>query len=98
MIICILAPNDKVEVVRERAKQIPKFANHTALSVPVSATGDLPATHWFCTFSTDEELYAQIKALQEFSEVVEADPKAFLEGKKLKPIPLRKVIAAGKVQ
>jgi len=93
MIICILASNENIDVVRERAKQILQFATHAALTVPVSEYGEMPATHWFCTFNASEEVFQQIKDLQEFSEVAEADPRTFLKEHNLKIISFKKVIA-----
>lgn len=91
MIICILAADENIKEVRESAKQIPQFAKHTALAIPVSPTGEMPVTHWFCTFKASEEVYQQIKDLQHFTEVVESAPRAFLEGRNLKIIPMDKL-------
>lgn len=98
MVICILVLNEHLDSARESAKKIPQFEKHTALAIPVSENADLPASHWFCSFNASDDVFEQIKNLQEFSEVVESDPKEFLQSKNLQIIPLRKVIAARKAQ
>jgi hypothetical protein len=49
------------------------------LSIPVSETGQLPATHWFCFINVTEEGYQKMLALQEHSIYEESGPKEFLE-------------------
>jgi hypothetical protein len=56
------------------------------LSIPVSETGQLPATHWFCFMNVDEEGYQKILAVQEHSVYEESAPKEFLEKWNLKII------------
>jgi len=98
MVICILSTDENIVIVRERAKQIPQFAQHTALAIPVSATGDAPPSHWFCTFNASDEVFEAIKGLQEYTEVEEAEPRPFLESRKLKIISLKKLIAHKKAK
>lgn len=93
MIICILASNENISTVRERAKQIPQFAEHTSLAIPVSSDGEMPISHWFCTFNASDEVYQQVKDLQDLSEVVESEARPFLESRNLKVISLKKVVA-----
>lgn len=49
------------------------------LSIPVSETGQLPATHWFCFVTVTEEGYQKMLAVQEHSIYEELGPKEFLE-------------------
>lgn len=49
------------------------------LSIPVSETGQLPATHWFCFLNVTEEGYQKMLAVQEHSIYEESGPKEFLE-------------------
>jgi hypothetical protein len=56
------------------------------LSIPVSETGQLPATHWFCFMNVDEEGYQKLLAVQEHSIYEESSPKEFLEKWNLKII------------
>lgn len=93
MEVCILCPDENIKVVRERAKQIPAFSNHTALSIPVSGDGELPVTHWFCKFNASDEVYQAMKDLQQFTEIEESNAVDFLSNKNLKVIPLKKIIA-----
>jgi hypothetical protein len=94
MNICILCQDKDIAEVRQKAKQIEQFAKHTALAIPLSETGEPMPTHWFCTLSPSPEVYEQIKALQNLSEVVEAEPRAFLESRKLKAISVKKIVKA----
>ena len=93
MIICILCTDENIAVVRERAKEIPQFASHTALAIPVSETAEMPPSHWFCTFNASDGVYQAIKELQEYTEVEESQPQAFMESRNLKVISLKKMIA-----
>lgn len=56
------------------------------LRIPVSATGNLPVTHWFCFLNASEETYAKIMEIREYSTVEESGPKEFLEKWNLKII------------
>ena len=75
MRICILCEDINIVEARENCKNIfpvekleinvSKFIDSdklpkTHLSIPVSETGELPATHWFCFMSTNEEAYNRI--------------------------------------
>ena len=76
MRVNILCPNSKVEESREIAKGITK---EIALKIPVSATGKMPATHWFCTLETDESGYNKIMELKKNSVIESGYPKQFLD-------------------
>lgn len=49
------------------------------LSIPVSETGKLPATHWFCFMNVSDEGYKKLIEIQEHSIYEESSPKEFLE-------------------
>jgi hypothetical protein len=98
MKICILATDDKVAVVRERAATIPAFVRHTTMNIPLSPTGDAPPTHWFCTFDATDSMYQQIVALQQDSEVVQSEPDAFLTSRNLKVISVQKMVEAKRTE
>lgn len=63
---------------------LPEIKEH--LSIPVSETGELPATHWFCFMNVTEAGYAKVKSIQEHSIIEESAPKEFLTKKGLKII------------
>jgi hypothetical protein len=85
MQVCILAKNENIEVVREKARQkIEKFANHyQILGIGLSETGEKPITHWFCTFDASQEMIDKLKSIQEFTEIEVTNPRSFLKKFKL---------------
>ena len=68
--------------LRDYKESLPK--GH--LSIPLSETGELPATHWFCFLNTDEAGYARILSVQQHSIIEESSPREFLLSKGLKMI------------
>lgn len=102
MRLCILCEDSKVELARENIKTVPnnkpKPVLHPALqayketltkvhlSIPVSETGELPATHWFCFMNVTQEGYDQLLSIQEHSVIEEGSPKEFLSKWNLKII------------
>jgi hypothetical protein len=101
MRICILCEDKNIVEARENCKNIfpaervevslPNFLvkdklPKTHLSIPVSETGKLPATHWFCFMSTNEEAYNRIINNKLYSTIEEGSPKEFLEKWNLKVI------------
>jgi hypothetical protein len=64
-------------VFKERLGIADKEYKH--LSIPVSETGKLPATHWFCFMNVSEEGYKKMLDVQEHSVYEEMGPKEFLE-------------------
>jgi hypothetical protein len=56
------------------------------LSIPVSETGQLPATHWFCFINVDQTGYDKLLSVQEHSVIEEGSPKEFLSKWNLKII------------
>lgn len=100
MRICILCEDHHVSTARAKAadilpKRVPaqvlaKFKSGSEepdhLKVPVSPTGELPATHWFCATKVDEQTYQKMLAVQEHTIIEEAVPSEFLEKHGLKRI------------
>ena len=84
MRLCILATNENVEAVRARAAEnMPTMTQ--ILNFPVSSTGELPATHWFCNFKVSEAMYENLMSLKNLSEMeIHDNSKKFLEERNLK--------------
>jgi hypothetical protein len=87
MRINILATNENVENVRNTAAaHFEHLARRGFLTVPVSATGEYPATHWFCNFLISEEMHNKLMSLQNLSEMELGSVKMFLKNRGLKII------------
>lgn len=88
MQICILAKNENIEEVREKARQeVKEFEKHqTLLSVGLSSNGEKPITHWFCTFDASQEMIDKLKSIQELTEIEISNPRSFLKKNKLSSI------------
>lgn len=56
------------------------------LKIPLSPTGELPATHWFCFINTNEATYQKMLASQKYTIIEEAVPSEFLDKHNLKKI------------
>jgi hypothetical protein len=56
------------------------------LRIPLSESGNLPATYWFCFMNTTEDGYSKLLTVQEHSIIEENNPKEFLEKWNLKII------------
>lgn len=74
MRINILTSEENVEQVRET------WVTKNILKIPVSPTGELPATHWFCTMAGEPDKMMAIYERRNLS-IMELDlgPKEFLE-------------------
>lgn len=81
MRICILTENSKVEQVREG------WVTKDVLKIPVSSTGQNPATHWFCSMAGEESKMMEIYNKKNLS-IMELDisPREFLNKWNLKII------------
>lgn len=81
MRINILIEDSKVAQARQN------MGYDNILKIPVSTTGQMPATHWFCTMAGEEEKMNSILAKQNLS-IMESNigPKEFLEKWNLKVI------------
>jgi hypothetical protein len=56
------------------------------LKIPLSSTGELPATHWFCFINVSEETYQKMLDSQKYTIIEESVPSEFLEKYNLKKI------------
>lgn len=81
--LSILCEDSVIKEARARAKS---FLNADVLNIPVSNTGKLPATHWFCHLQTTDEGYAKFMEMQLYTTIEESGPKDFLSKHKLKII------------
>lgn len=81
--LCILCEDSKVAAARESAKE---FSKSEVLTIPVSANGSLPATHWFCFLNATDEGFDQLISVREHCIMEELPPKEFLSKWKLKII------------
>lgn len=80
MRICILCEDSKLAQVRE------KMGKKNILTIPVSETGQNPATHWFCTMAVTEEKANSFLEKKELTEMEIAHPREFLTERNLKII------------
>ena len=67
-------------------KKIKENITPDYLSVPLSESGERPATHWFCFMNVDDEGYNKITNNSKYSTIEESSPKEFLEKWNLKII------------
>ena len=81
--VCVICEHASVTEARERAKS---FLHVDVLKIPVSKSGELPATHWFCHLQTTEEGYAKFLEMQQYTIIEEGGPKEFLSKRNLKII------------
>ncbi len=81
--ICTIAPDKDAASVREIAK--PYFGDNV-LSIPLSETGELPVTHWFCAFQATQLVIDKMFAAQNLSEMEVCDAKEFLQKRNLKVV------------
>jgi hypothetical protein len=85
MRVCIICEDSKVSYVREKASIIiPNYNLH--MSIPLSNTGILPATHWLCVCNVNEDMYNKLLSVQKYSTIVKTVPSILLEELKLKKI------------
>lgn len=87
MNICILCVDDKVALVREKANDV-FLDNKTSnfMIIPLSETGEEPATHWFCNITGTKTFFNKLLKVQEYSIIEESKPIAFLNKHKLRII------------
>lgn len=84
----ILVPNDnpKPVLLHPGLQAYKEILPKGHLSIPVSETGELSATHWFCFLNVTQEGYDQLLSIQEHSIIEEGSPKEFLSKWNLKII------------
>ncbi len=80
MRICILCEDNKVEQVRIKMK------NKTLLTMGLSESGNLPATHWFCCLVVTQDRADKLLESAELTHMEISEPKEFLEKWNLKII------------
>ena len=85
MNICILCEDANVEQARITGRTL--VSTNTILSVPVSESGQSPATHWFCFMSVSQKKFNQLLAARKYTIMEESDAKDFLSKYNLKIIP-----------
>lgn len=69
-----------------KKKKSGEEASFEHLKTAVSATGELPATHWFCFIKVNEDTYQKMMASQKYTIIEEGIPSEFLEKHNLKKI------------
>lgn len=70
--------NNKKPVLHPGLQAYKETLPNGHLSIPVSETGQLPATHWFCFINVTQESYEKLLSIQEHSIIEEGNPKEFL--------------------
>ena len=89
-IVEVRAAVDAVCPPNDYSKYGKLFANlptqSTNLSVPLSPSGSLPATHWYCLLNVEQDVADKVKSFSDKLVVDEAEPKAFLEAQGLRQI------------
>lgn len=80
MRICILCEESKVLQVREKMK------SDNILTIDLSPTGELPATHKFCFMAMPEDKAQKLMDSAELTIIEAMNPKEFLEKHNLKKI------------
>ena len=72
MRVCILCEDAKLAEVRK------KMDNDTILTIPVSQSGNLPATYWFCCIATTQDIADKLVAQADITTIEISEPKPFL--------------------
>jgi hypothetical protein len=72
MRICILCEDSKLTAVRE------KMNSSNILNTPLSESGNLPATYWFCCIATTQDVADKMLAQAELTTMEISEPKPFL--------------------
>ena len=80
MRVCILCEDSNLQKVKENMK------NQNILTIPLSATGILPATYWFCCIATTEDKANKLVASANLTTIEISEPNVFLDKWKLKII------------
>jgi hypothetical protein len=85
--ICISAKAEDVEAVRQSARTLSVFKEvKDILIIPLSPTGKLPITHYFCAFNYYEKIYNELMNIQKLSDVEIGSPRQFLKIRKLRVV------------
>lgn len=67
-----------------KSEEVDLVSKH--LSIPLSETGELPATHWFCFVNVSDATYQKMLESQKHTIIEEARPSEFLAKHNLKRI------------
>ena len=89
MKVCILCEDSVVSEVRKRSSYVLSTTNGFDLihmNIPLSPTGEMPPTHWFCFSNITPETYQKMLNNQKYSIIEESPPKTFLDKYNLKKI------------
>jgi hypothetical protein len=73
MRVCILCENEKLDLVKKSTKL------ENILTIPLSESGTLPTTHWFCCIATTEEKANKMVERSNLTTIEISEPKEFLE-------------------
>ena len=85
MRLCILCDDPNITEARERSAEVLPKSEFTE-RLPLSSTGELPATHWFCFINVNETTYQKMLTSQKYTIIEEAVPSEFLAKHNLKKI------------
>lgn len=77
MRVSILCPDEYIEEVRSKAREL--ISSHISLTTPLSRSGELPQTHWFCTCYLTNEGMKKIHELKKYTTIYTGNPKAILK-------------------
>lgn len=77
MRVSILCPDEYIEEVRSTAREL--ISSHIALTTPLSHTGDLPQTHWFCTCYLTDQGIKKFHELKKYTTIYTGNPKVILK-------------------
>jgi hypothetical protein len=82
----IAAPRAAEAMLDLKKNKLGKEASFDHLKIPVSPTGEFPATHWFCFIKVNEATYEKMLTSQKHTIIEEGVPSQFLEKYNLKKI------------
>lgn len=82
----VLPKSEFTERLLELKKMKDPEASLDHLKIPLSSTGELPATHWFCFINVNETTYQKMLTSQKYTIIEEAVPSEFLAKHNLKKI------------
>jgi hypothetical protein len=80
----IVCEDRHVEEVRESSQAL--IQSKANMRIPLSPTGNLPATHWMCVLYVTEEGRERLSSLRKHSIIAKASPKFVLSELGLKTI------------
>jgi hypothetical protein len=80
----IVCPDEHIQQAREEGKSL--ISSHVVLTTPLSKTGEMPQTHWFCTCYLTEEGFRKFKDLQKNTSIYQGPPSKVLKDLDLKII------------